>query len=344
MPSKELREELDIPKRKKQKLVAIWGALLVEMVVEKEEQFENFMLQFNKSYKSREEFQYRKTIFLENLKEATRLQSEELGTARYGVTQFSDLTDEEFRSYRLDPSLFQNLPPLKRVTVDGRPSKSCDWRKMGVISEPKNQGSECGACWAFASVADIEAHWGIAGFPRNLSVQQVIDCSRLKEPCKGGYQWDAYITVQEQRGLTNEDNYPYTGKMGKCKRHLVSDGHINDFTILQGNEKVMASHLSSKGTLTVVVNKTLLMHYISGVINPTQENCKPDVLDHAVLIVGYGEEKKTAFWIIKNSWGKTWGENGFFMLARGKNACGITKYPVTAVVDFGKKKKQLCPP
>ncbi|KAM4617466.1 cathepsin W-like [Discoglossus pictus] len=308
------------------------------------ETFENFMLQFNKSYKSREEFQYRKNIFLENLKEATRLQSEELGTARYGVTQFSDLTGEEFRSYHLDPRFFQNLPPLKRVTVDGRPSKSCDWRKMGVISEAKHQGSECHSCWAFASVADIEAHWGIAGFPRNLSVQQVIDCSRLKEPCVGGYAWDAYITVQQQSGLTDEHKYRYTGKMGACKKNFKAEGYINDFNILQGNEKVMASHLANKGTLTVTVNRALLKYYMNGIINPTQENCKRDVVDHVVLIVGYGEGRDGAFWILKNSWGKMWGENGFFMLVRGKNACGINKYPVTAVVDFGKKNKQLCPP
>ncbi|KAM9308506.1 cathepsin W-like [Gastrophryne carolinensis] len=160
--------------------------------------FEKFMQQFHKSYSSHEELQYRLSVFAKNMEESERFQKDEKGTAEYGVTKFSDLTAEEFRNYYgLDPDNAPDVSSLRRVTPTVPYPASHDWRKRGVISKVKHQG-QCRSCWAFAAVANVEAQCGIQGCPKDLSVQQVIDCSANDRGCDGGYPWDAYITIQQQ--------------------------------------------------------------------------------------------------------------------------------------------------
>ncbi|CAI9550232.1 unnamed protein product, partial [Staurois parvus] len=282
-------------------------------------QFENFNQKFSKNYQSKEEFHYRLSIFSKNLKEAARLQKEELGTAKYGVTKFSDLTDEEFARYHLNPVLA--LPPdnLTEHKIEAPPKQlSCDWRKAGVISEAKFQG-DCGSCWAFASVGNIEALWAIRGYPMNLSVQQIIDCGPCDAGCAGGYAWDAYMVVLKEGGLVTEQSYPYQGSRGRCKSYILKKyGWIEDFVKLPKNEGAMASFVGKKGTLTACLNSTALKYYQHGVLYPNRINCSP-LADHMVLLVGYSRDNNNCpYWIAKNSWGKDWGENGYFKIFRGK--------------------------
>ncbi|OCT56372.1 cathepsin W [Xenopus laevis] len=305
-------------------------------------QFKNFIAQFNKTYASNEEFKHRFLIFQRNMEEAKHLQREERGTAQYGVTKFSDLTDEEFLRCRLDHrAYFESQSFLRQVTEKDAPLKTCDWRKKGVISAAKNQGSCC-SCWAFAAVGNIEAQWGIQGTAKNLSVQQLVDCCKSTCGCKGGYPWNAFMTVIKLGGLTGEDKYKYTGKKGTCKNNLKPEATIQDLVILERNETVICSHVSYKGTVTVAINQALLKQYIKGVIDPRPENCHHHKVDHVVLIVGFSRERK--YWILKNSWGDNWGEKGFFRLRLGSNACGIAEYPVSAIVNTGTFKRHLCPP
>ncbi|KAM8939255.1 cathepsin W-like [Pelodytes ibericus] len=307
------------------------------------EQFEEFIIRFNKSYKSEEEFKWRLSIFLQNIEEARHLQRHELGTAKYGVTKFSDLTDEEFRSFHLTAS---NFPPpllMRNDTLEVKSPPSCDWRKKGVISEVKNQELTCRSCWAFAAVGNIEAQFGILGNPKNLSVQQIIDCNSCGDGCLGGFPWDGFITVLEQGGLTKENLYKYQAKYTGCKTGLKPEGSITGFEMLPKNENAMASHLAQKGTLTVIVNSSALRHYQSGVIDQTEKHCSHYNVDHMVLIVGYSKEATKPYWILKNSYGISWGEQGYFRTYWGKNICGITMYPITAALSK-KFKRTMCPP
>ncbi|KAM5138180.1 cathepsin W [Mantella aurantiaca] len=302
-------------------------------------QFTNYIQQFNKIYRSPEEFFYRLSVFSKNMEEVVRLQRDEMGTAEYGVTKFSDLTAEEFRSYGINSNIGKDLSNLKRVVTSATFPSSHDWRNKGVITKVKNQGN-CGSCWAFAAVGNIEAQWGIQGCPRNLSVQQVIDCGPCDNGCRGGYTWDAYITVQREGGLVSEKQYPYKAVRNECRKGLSPAAWIHDFQMLPKNETAMASYVGNNGTLTVIINNVLLQHYKKGIVHNLQQRCDPDYINHAVLIVGYVNKKHIPYWILKNSYGPDWGEKGYFRVFLGKNICGITKFPLAATVTMN---KNICP-
>ncbi|XP_056383487.1 cathepsin W [Hyla sarda] len=306
------------------------------------EEFGKFIKKFNKVYKNPKEYQYRLTVFTSNLNVTRHLQEKEQGTAKYGITEFSDLTDEEFtRNSRMLHGAFPSNK-LKELKVEASPvQRSCDWRKAGVISKVKNQGA-CGSCWAFATVGNIEAQWGILGHPVNLSVQQILDCGPYEAGCKGGYFWEGYETVIQQGGLVSEDDYPYKGVKLTCRSdqfYVVKS--IDYFAMLPKDEAAMATTVMNYGTINVGVNSILLKHYLNGVIhNPL---CDPSKTNHAVLLVGYSEDYYGRYWIVKNSWGKSWGENGYFRITYGNNECGIATSPVTAVVTDPGSRRIYCP-
>uniref|UniRef100_K7FE37 Cathepsin W n=1 Tax=Pelodiscus sinensis TaxID=13735 RepID=K7FE37_PELSI len=316
--------------------------------------FKDFMIQFNRTYRSPAEQQRRFGIFIQSLVTAQQLQETELGTGQYGVTRFSDWTDEEFRG------VFQSHPPPSMAQAPrlprGKLPTSCDWRKAGAVTAVRNQGMECHSCWAFAAVSNIESLWNIHFHqPRNLSVQEVLDCSWCGAGCNGGYVWDAFTTVLRLRGLTSEADYPYKGKTEKCKKNdKPSAAYIQGFQTLPEDEEEIAAHVASQGPITVTLNSAAMKYYKRGISQPLVKNCSPDQLDHVVLLVGYGAGDSVVkitltplclslrqltvvnerqFWIIKNSWGDHWGEQGYYRLYRGRNACGVSKFPVTAIVQ-----------
>ncbi|KAM9133634.1 cathepsin W isoform 1-T1 [Pangshura tecta] len=294
--------------------------------------FKDFMIQFNRTYRSPAEQRRRFGIFTQSLLAARRLQETELGTGQYGVTRFSDWTDEEFQG------MFQSSPPPTMHQAPRLPRKklppSCDWRKAGAVTAVKNQvGEKCGSCWAFAAVANIESLWNIHFHqPRNLSVQEVLDCSWCGAGCGGGYVWDAFTTVLQRRGLTSEAVYPYTGRKETCRNVNEPAAYIQGFQTLPGDEKEIAAHVATKGPITVTLNSAAMKHYKKGISQPLAKSCSPEHVNHVVLLVGYGHVEKRRYWVIKNSWGEGWGEKGYYRLYRGRNACGITTFPITATV------------
>uniref|UniRef100_A0A8C5PCN1 Uncharacterized protein n=1 Tax=Leptobrachium leishanense TaxID=445787 RepID=A0A8C5PCN1_9ANUR len=319
-------------------LIVFVSSLLVKAFGNTEiSQFEKFMIRFKKSYSSKEEFQYRLQIFTKNMEQARLLQQAELGTAVYGVTKYSDLTDQEFGIQR--NSKEYNVPPTPIEKTESTMQPECDWRKSGFVSEVKDQGLRCKSSWAFAAVSNIETLWGINGHSTNLSVQQLIDCNVCGDGCKRGYQWHAFRTVLFKNLATENDYQEYQGRKNKCDEAVMSVWWISGFEMLPRNENAMSIHLSYNGTLTVVINSTPLKLYKGGVIH--QPDCSKRVGDHVALIVGYHKKKKTPYWILKNSWGKDWGENGYFRLYWGKNSCGVTSYPLSATLDRDVKAK--CP-
>ncbi|XP_055301253.1 cathepsin S-like [Sitodiplosis mosellana] len=212
---------------------------------------------------------------------------------------------------------------------------SFDWRKSGAVTEVGTQGN-CTSCWAFTVTGALEGFYKIkTGKLVRLSQQFLVDCSdytqnakKVEDKCKIGNHPPLGLEFVQKNGICLADSYPYTAKSGKCdksikltKFYAIRD--IRQVKIL--DEEAMKEALYSNGPLVagmyVLDGSTDL--YAGGVYY--EENClKGDY--HAVLIVGYGHDEKYGdYWIIKNSWGTGWGEDGYMRLARNRNGhCGIS--------------------
>ncbi|KAF3837988.1 hypothetical protein F7725_009756 [Dissostichus mawsoni] len=293
-------------------------------------QFKEFMVKYNKDYSSQED----------------------QGSAEYGVTKFSDLTDillsnskvcllffcfppeEEFQSAYLNPLLSQwNLHRLMKPAPPARgpAPASWDWRDHGAVGSIKNQGM-CGSCWAFSVTGNIEGQWFLKnGTLLSLSEQELVDCDGLDQACKGGLPSNAYEAIEKLGGLETETDYSYTGKKQSCDfTSMKVAAYINSSVELSKDEKAW---LAENGPVSVALNAFAMQFYRKGVSHPMKIFCNSWMIDHAVLMVGYGERKNIPFWAIKNSWGEDYGEQGYYYLYRGSNACGINKMCSSAVVN-----------
>uniref|UniRef100_A0A3B5M2L1 Uncharacterized protein n=1 Tax=Xiphophorus couchianus TaxID=32473 RepID=A0A3B5M2L1_9TELE len=276
-------------------------------------------------------------IFHENLKTAEKLQTLDQGSAEYGVTKFSDLTEEEFRSTYLNPLLSQwtlHRPMKPAPTAKGPAPDSWDWRDHGAVSPVKNQGM-CGSCWAFSVTGNIEGQWFLKnGTLLSLSEQELVDCDGLDQACRGGLPSNAYEAIEKLGGLETETDYTYKGHKQTCDftdRKVAA--YINSSLEISKDEKEIAAWLAEKGPISVALNAFAMQFYRKGVSHPMKIFCNPWMIDHAVLLVGYGERNGIPFWAIKNSWGEDYGEEGYYYLYRGSNACGINKMCSSAVVN-----------
>ncbi|XP_071729125.1 probable cysteine protease RD19D [Rutidosis leptorrhynchoides] len=308
-----------------------------------EQRFTAFIQEHGKQYSSRDEYVHRLGVFYKNLIRAAEHQLLD-PSATHGVTPFSDLTEEEFESMylgvkggnggELNSNGFGTAPPLK---VDDLP-EDFDWREKGAVTEVKTQGV-CGSCWAFSTTGVIEgANFIETGKLLNLSEQQLVDCDHTCDSsqkdacdngCSGGLMTNAYNYLIKSGGIQSEESYPYTGKSGECK--FDSDkiaAKVVNFTNIPADEDQMAAHLIKHGPLAVGLNAVFMQTYIGGVSCPLI--CSKKRVNHGVLIVGYGSEgfsilrlSKKPYWIIKNSWGKHWGEKGYYKLCRGSGMCGM---------------------
>lgn len=299
--------------------------------------FKDFMVKYNRTYSSQEEADRRLLIFNENLKTAEKLQSLDQGSAEYGVTKFSDLSEEEFRSLYLNPLLSQWTlrKPMKPAAGPRDPAPpSWDWREHGAVSPVKNQGM-CGSCWAFSVTGNIEGQWFLKrGSLLSLSEQELVDCDGLDQACGGGLPSNAYEAIEKLGGLETETDYSYIGKKQSCDFTTGKvAAYINSSVELSKDENEIAAWLAENGPVSVALNAFAMQFYRKGVSHPLKILCNPWMIDHAVLLVGYGERKGIPFWAIKNSWGEDYGEQGYYYLYKGSRLCGINKMCSSAVVN-----------
>lgn len=303
--------------------------------------FQIFKDQYNKEYKTDEEMQARFAIFQENMKKVKKLQQQEKGSATYGATEFADLSEEEFRKFYLtkkwDTSHNSFLTEAE-IPVGDAPD-AWDWRDHGAVTVVKNQG-QCGSCWAFSVTGNVEGQWAIK--QKNLvslSEQELVDCDKLDSGCNGGLPTLAYQEIIRLGGLETETDYPYKAEDDKCvfvKSEAKVDitGALN----ISSNEEDMKKWLYQNGPISIGINAMAMQFYMGGVSHPFSIFCDPESLDHGVLIVGYGVNKSWLFgeepyWIVKNSWGPSWGEKGYYRVFRGAGVCGLNKMPTSAVIN-----------
>ncbi|KAG5348347.1 CATF protein, partial [Acromyrmex charruanus] len=305
--------------------------------------FNNFMMTYNRTYSSVEERNLRFKIFRENLNFIEKLRENEQGTGIYGVNMFADVSQKEFRTRYLGlrPDLqSENEIPLPKAEIpDIDLPPSFDWRQKGVVTPVKNQG-QCGSCWAFSVTGNVEGQYAIKhGQLLSLSEQELVDCDNLDEGCNGGLPDNAYRAIEQLGGLELESDYPYEAENEKChfKQNLVKV-ELASAVNVTSNETQIAQWLVQNGPIAIGINANAMQFYMGGVSHPLKFLCNPNNLDHGVLIVGYGISryplfyKNLPYWIIKNSWGKSWGEQGYYRVYRGDGTCGVNTMASSAVV------------
>ncbi|KAE9586149.1 putative cathepsin L [Lupinus albus] len=319
--------------------------LLIRQVVDDdhslnaEHHFTKFKTTFGKTYATEEEHNYRFAVFKSNLRRAKKHAKLD-PSAVHGVTKFSDLTPREFRRQFLGLKRRLRLPADAHkapILPTNNLPEDFDWRDKGAVTGVKDQGS-CGSCWSFSATGALEgAHFLATGNLESLSEQQLVDCDNVCDPeeqgacdagCNGGLMNNAFQYILQSGGVQREKDYPYTGRDGKChfdKSKIVAS--VSNFSVVSLDEDQIAANLVHNGPLAVAINAVYMQTYIGGVSCPYI--CGKHQ-DHGVLLVGYGAGeyapirlKKKPFWIIKNSWGENWGENGYYKICRVRNICGV---------------------
>ena len=295
-----------------------------------------FMTEYERSYDTEEEHNSRYWTFYKNMLQWELMNKMEQGTATYGVNQFSDMSEEEFAYIYsnpisdLDLLTVDNLPEAEELDASQIPDE-VDWRKDNAVTPVRGQG-HCGSCYAFSAVGNVEGQWAVkTGNLLSLSVQEIVDCGH--GGCHGGVPRKQYDLIMELGGIAREEDYVYTAKEGECK----FDNSTVVVTVKGGqnvgkNETQIAAFVAKNGPVSVCINAAYMMHYKGGVVHPAPGTCLPSSINHAVLIVGYGVEDKLPYWLIKNSWGAKYGEDGYYKLYRGDNSCGVAKMATSAIV------------
>lgn len=246
-----------------------------------------------------------------------------------GINKFADLSPAEFKmrlGYK--PSLKKSNKTHVVVLSEVNTPTSVDWRTQGAVTPVKDQG-QCGSCWAFSTTGSIEGINKIkSGTLVSLSEQQLVDCSTSlgNQGCDGGLM-DYGFTYAETNKLETEADYPYQAVDQTCAvvkgKGVVSVTGYKDVTA-KSETQLLAAVAQQPVSVAIEADTDVFQSYTSGIISSTACGTQ---LDHGVLVVGYGTEGKKDFWILKNSWGSDWGENGFFRIARsataGPGICGL---------------------
>lgn len=216
--------------------------------------------------------------------------------------------------------------------------KSIDWRKKGAVTSVKRQGTRCSSCWAFSVLGSLEGQNFLkTGHLISLSPQNLIDCANThgRGKCMGRSRHEAFNWIRDHGGIESDETYPYVGRGGRCKynrKYSVATmrGYVD---IPSGDERKLQEAIATIGPISVSIDGShrSFKKYSSGIYY--EPKCNRKHLTHAVLAVGYDTDAMgREYYIIKNTYGTSWGEKGYMKLARNKNNhCGIAtsaRYPI----------------
>lgn len=325
--------------------VAIKAVSFIDLV---SGEWDLYKTQFSKKYDNEIEERYRMKIYMEN-KHRIALHNKmfQRGEVTYDLemNHYGDLLHHEFLSrmngFKRNLSLLRAddnrdavtfIPPYN-VTVP----ELVDWRTEGAVTDVKDQG-QCGSCWAFSATGSLEGqHYRATKKLVSLSEQNLVDCSGKygNNGCNGGMMDFAFKYVKENKGIDLESAYKYEGHDDKCRYNPKMSGATDKgyVDIAEGDEAKLKIAVATVGPISVAIDASheSFQFYKSGVY--FQKHCSSTELDHGVLVVGYGtSEKGEDYWLVKNSWGTVWGDEGYIKMARNKkNACGIAtqaSYPL----------------
>lgn len=316
--------------------------LVVAVAAVKNAEWEQYKQKHDKVYKSAVEDRRRMKIYFESKKLVQAHNAKyENGqvTFKMGLNRFADWTNEEYKITMLSPRnafkkrFVNHAKGMFVKPANFKASDSVDWRPLGYVTDVKDQG-DCGSCWAFSTTGQVEgAHFNATGELVSLSEQNLMDCSYSygNAACQGGMQEYAYDYITDNQGIDTEASYPYEERDGLCRYDPANNGatEVKGYISIlpRGDEDVQKDAVASVGPVSVSMDASLMSFqlYESGVYyDPLCKNGFFE-LDHGVLAVGYGTDPDDGdYWIVKNSWGTSWGEEGYFQMARNRdNNCGI---------------------
>jgi len=296
-----------------------------------------------KTYNDIDEEINRITIFMENKAKIAEHNSR-AAQGKHGyvmeMNQFGDLSHHEFVNMMNGYKKAQKSKKAGRTFLTpmnlGKLPKNVDWRNHGYVTPVKSQES-CGSCWAFSATGALEGqHFRKTGKLISLSEQNLVDCSTSygNNGCSGGWMDYAFEYIKDNEGIDTEKSYPYEAIDGRCRYKKKNKGATDAgvVNVPEGNEKKLKEAIATVGPLSVAIDASgeNFQFYSKGVYD--EPSCSSDVLDHGVLAIGYGVESGQEYWLVKNSWSETWGDNGYIKMARNKNnMCGIAtaaSYPL----------------
>ena len=296
--------------------------------------FHAYNRKHGKTHNSKEEFAYRFSVYQDN-KKFIKENNKKQRSFTLGENQFADLTFEEFRSKYLSKTTLKNNSYSAFARLSNGNEKF-DWREKGVITRVKNQGA-CGSCWAFSSTGAVESAFAIANKEVvEFSESELVDCSGAygNEGCNGGMMDDAFRYIIDHK-IALESDYPYRPVTGKChadqskrRETIKSFKYISPPNINGLLEAIKVTPIS----VGIEVQRDFQL-YKSGVYTSQHSNCGEN-LNHGVLAVGFDTTASNPFFIVKNSWGEGWGEQGYVRMAigTGSGTCGIANdsdvYPI----------------
>lgn len=325
------------------------GLAVANAAVFKEEEyqflFSKFMGQYSKKY-THDTFFFRYTVFKQNM-DKIFLANKQNFSYTLGMNEMGDMTHEEFKATKLgyakiDRSYARAKNTVGEKVAAGSPAcpapqttkTQVDWVAAGAVTPIKNQG-QCGSCWSFSTTGSVEGDVFIeAGVLTSLSEQQLVDCSTAQgnQGCNGGLMDNAFQYIISNGGLTTEAGYPYTATgPNTCNVQTPLASTITSYCdVTSGSETALINAVAQQPvSVAIEADQSCFQFYSSGVMS--DPSCGTQ-LDHGVLAVGFGVVGGVKYWNVKNSWGTSWGNNGYIWLGRqvaGQplGVCGIASEP-----------------
>jgi len=289
-------------------------------------EWESYKQEHAKSYANPIEEFYRMKVYADNkayVEKHMKEHAEGKHSFTVALNKFADLTTEEWTATYKGYVAGQSVPHETHVPTGKAAPDSKDWRVYGVVTAVKDQG-QCGSCWAFSATGALEGAWARSGHSlTSLSEQQLVDCSRAygNQGCNGGLMDHAFDYIKAAGGIESEGDYEYTAEDGKCKDYGGYVASLSSYVdIPLEDEDALLDAAGSVGPVSVSIDAShrSFQLYSGGIYD--EPECYSFTLDHGVLVVGYGD----GYWLVKNSWGGSWGEAGYIKMTRnGSNQCGI---------------------
>ena len=285
-----------------------------------EQKFVEHIANYGLSYGTDEEYAFRLEQFAKTDAKLQEINSDPENLYVVQHNKFSTMTEYEFKRHLGKKPAVEHDSVTELSTANL--SDSVDWRTKGAVNPVQDQGM-CGSCWAFSSTAAMEGeHFIKTGTLLKLSEQQFVDCDPKSEGCNGGLEAYAFQYAKSNPQELEKD-YKYTARTQRCKADKTKEivTATSYTSVPKKSDAQLKAAIDAQPTCVSVEADTDFQFYSSGILNA--KNCGTD-LDHAVTAVGYGADSKgNQYYIVRNSWGADWGEDGYIRVAAGQDGSGV---------------------